>query len=90
MIGIILLVSLAIFFSFLIALLSDVLKVEEDERVNELTKLLPGYNCGACGKSGCFFLAKDIIEKGEDYNLCKLLKDSRREKIKTFLNENID
>ena len=42
----------------LISFLSDILKVEEDEKVDIVLKLLPGYNCGACGKSGCLWPAR--------------------------------
>ena len=88
--GIVILVSISVFFAILIALLSDILKIEEDNRILELSKLLPGYNCGACGKSGCFNLAKDVIEKGEDFRMCKPLKKEKAEEIEKFLSENID
>ena len=29
------------------------LKVETDERVDTVTGMLPGYNCGGCGYAGC-------------------------------------
>ncbi|MDE5983361.1 MAG: ferredoxin, partial [Duncaniella sp.] len=28
-------------------------KVEEDPRIDEIEALLPGANCGGCGRSGC-------------------------------------
>ena len=31
--------------------------VKEDNRKEELTALLPGYNCGACGNPGCAAMA---------------------------------
>ena len=36
------------------------LKVEADVRVEKVTSLLPGYNCGGCGYAGCDALAKAI------------------------------
>ena len=27
--------------------------VKTDERIETVNSLLPGYNCGACGKPGC-------------------------------------
>jgi len=40
------------------------LKVEEDERVEKMTGLLPGANCGACGYASCHAYA-EAIAKGE-------------------------
>ena len=43
--GIIILVSISVFFAILIALLSDILKIEEDNRILELSKLLKENLC---------------------------------------------
>lgn len=80
---------LALFFGILISVLSDILKVKEDERIAEVNKMLPGYNCGACGKSGCLALAKSIIEEGENPELCRPIKKEQLEEIKKFLEKNI-
>ena len=40
-------------FGALIALTNAKMRVEEDPRLDELTDLLPGANCGACGFAGC-------------------------------------
>ena len=29
-------------------------KVEEDPRIDDVEKMLPGANCGGCGFAGCF------------------------------------
>ena len=51
-------------FGVLIALANHKLKVWEDPRVNAVTDLLPGANCGACGFAGCRAFAEAVI-KGE-------------------------
>ena len=38
--------------------------VESDPRVEEVTELLPGANCGGCGYAGCADFAKAIVTKG--------------------------
>lgn len=76
---------LGLFFGLLIAYLSDVLKVKEDERIEKVNKMLPGYNCGACGKSGCLGLAKSIVAEGENPNLCKPIKKDQLEELKKYL-----
>ena len=47
-----------------LAVASRVFYVEIDPRVEAITELLPGANCGACGYAGCSGLAAAIV-KGE-------------------------
>lgn len=44
--------------------------VHEDPRIEELTALLPGVNCGGCGFAGCGDYAKAIVTAGAPVNLC--------------------
>ena len=53
-----------------LAIAAKILHVKEDERIGEVEKRLPGYNCGSCGYAGCRSLAEAII-KGEEDNLKK-------------------
>lgn len=48
----------------LLAVASKIFFVKVDERVNEISELLPGANCGGCGYAGCSALA-EAIAKGE-------------------------
>ena len=34
-----------------LAIASFVLHVKEDERIKDVEKMLPNFNCGACGKA---------------------------------------
>ena len=36
-------------------------KVEEDPRIDEVEKMLPGANCGGCGHTGCEGFAKSML-----------------------------
>lgn len=74
-------------FGVLISLASMAFYVEEDKRVEDITKLLPGYNCGMCGHPGCNGLANAIVFEGADSKLCKPGKQDMRDKIKTYLEE---
>lgn len=49
---------------------AKVLHVKEDERIEEVAKKLPNYNCGSCGYAGCRALAEAIIT-GKENNLRK-------------------
>lgn len=45
-------------------------KVEVDEREEEITKALPGNNCGGCGYPGCSGLAAAIVKGEASVNTC--------------------
>ena len=44
--------------------------VPVDERVEKITAVLAGANCGACGCAGCADYAKTIVEDGNAINKC--------------------
>ena len=55
-----------------LAIAAKVLHVKEDERIEEVAKKLPNYNCGSCGYAGCKSLAEAIISgKEENLRKCK-------------------
>ncbi len=49
-------------FGTLIALANRKLRVWEDPRINSVTDILPGANCGACGFAGCRAFAEAAVE----------------------------
>ena len=53
-----------------LAIAAKVLYVKEDERIEEVAKKLPNYNCGSCGYAGCKALAEAIVT-GKESNLRK-------------------
>ncbi len=53
--------SLGLVFGTLIAVLSKRLWVWEDPRIDAVTSMLPGNNCGACGQPGCRGFAEGVI-----------------------------
>ena len=44
-------------------------KVEEDPRIDDVEKELPGANCGGCGQAGCRAFAQFCVES-EDLGKC--------------------
>lgn len=76
--SILLMLGLAIVLGVLIVLFSILFHVEEDPRVSEVEKMLPNYNCGACGKAGCHDMAEAIVS-GEVKHLsqCKVGKKDK-------------
>ena len=55
-----------------LSIAAKVLQVKEDERIDEVAKRLPNYNCGSCGFAGCRALAEAIVTgKEENIRKCK-------------------
>ena len=69
----------------LLAFVSKRFYVEKDNKLDEILNMLPGYNCGACGKAGCSGLAEAILKDKEEVNKCKPMKKEQKEKILDFL-----
>jgi Na+-translocating ferredoxin:NAD+ oxidoreductase RNF subunit RnfB len=53
--------GVALTFAILIALANKKLKVWEDPRIDAISDLLPGSNCGACGSAGCRAFAEELV-----------------------------
>jgi electron transport complex protein RnfB len=53
-----------------LAMAARFLAVHEDPRIEELTEILPGANCGGCAYAGCADYAKAIIVDGAEVTLC--------------------
>lgn len=67
---IILFVALGLLAGLLLAVVSVVLAVKEDEKTARVREALPGANCGACGFSSCDDYAANIAQHGAPTNLC--------------------
>ena len=63
-IPIIVMSTMGIVFGLGLAFASKIFKVELDPRIEKILDVLPGANCGACGKAGCAGLA-EAIAKGD-------------------------
>jgi len=53
-----------------LALAARFLAVVEDPRIEQVTELLPGANCGGCAFAGCADYAKGIVLSDAAINLC--------------------
>ncbi len=83
------LLGLGLLFGFGLAIASTLLYVKEDERIEEIEKLLPNYNCGSCGYAGCKDFATAIVNKEvKDLRKCKPgMKGATYENIRKYLDE---
>lgn len=72
-------------FAILIALANRKLKVWEDPRIDVVTAMLPGANCGACGMPGCRAFAEKLV-KGESQPAgCNVATEDARSGIAGYL-----
>lgn len=53
-----------------LSLANQYLTVKEDPRIDDIEKLLPNYNCGACGTPGCRAFSAGIVN-GEVKNVSR-------------------
>jgi RnfABCDGE-type electron transport complex B subunit len=53
--------ALSITLSIILAIAHRRLKVEEDPRIDSVSDMLPGVNCGSCGLPGCRMFAEKVV-----------------------------
>lgn len=87
--ALLILLGLGLILGLGLAIAAKVLYVKEDERIEEVAKKLPNYNCGSCGYAGCKSLAEAIVTgKEENLRKCKPGKeDANFKPIIDYLNE---
>lgn len=69
------------FFGIVLAMASKKFAVKVDPRVEEINKVLPGANCGACGQAGCFNVAEAIAEGKLPVDFCPVGGEKAASKI---------
>ncbi len=79
--------GLAFLFAAILAFADKKLRIKEDPRVEELTNLLPGINCGACGFKSCHDFAEHIVTEGADPGKCRVVDEETREKLFALMGE---
>jgi Na+-translocating ferredoxin:NAD+ oxidoreductase RNF subunit RnfB len=72
-------------FGTLIAVASVRFRVDEDPRVDQITDLLPGANCGACGYAGCRAFAEAAIKGVVAPAGCTVMGDADRDDVAALL-----
>lgn len=68
--AIVLLGVMGLFLGAVLAYASKVFHVDQDERIGIVRELLPGANCGGCGKAGCDAMAEAIVKGEAAPNAC--------------------
>lgn len=70
-----------------ISYFSKLFAVKVDDRIQNITEMLPGANCGMCGFPGCNAMATAIVSGKAEPSLCKPGKQEMRDRIKKYLEE---
>ena len=77
--------SLGLVFGTLIAVLSKRLWVWEDPRIDAVTAMLPGSNCGACGQPGCRGFSEGVIAGVIQPAQCTVMSADEASAVADFL-----
>lgn len=72
-------------FGTLISLAHMKLKVWEDPRIDEVTDLLPGTNCGACGQAGCRAFAEALVAGKVQPATCTVMGPADIDEVAEYL-----
>ena len=80
----IILAILALVLGAFLAVASVLFKVDVDEKVEKITALLPGANCGGCSYAGCAQFAAAAID-GAEITLCNSISAENADKIAEIL-----
>ena len=88
--AVLILLGIGLIFGLGLAIAAKILYVKEDERIEEVAKRLPNYNCGSCGYAGCKAMAEAIVTgKEENLKKCKPGKEDLNFKpIIEYLDQN--
>ena len=61
---------LGVVLAIVLYFVAEKFKVEEDPRIDEVEKVLPGANCGGCGQAGCRAFAQFCVESSPNLDKC--------------------
>ena len=64
LIAVVVLGALGILFAVVLYFVAQKFKVVEDPLIDEVAEVLPGANCGGCGKAGCRAFAEACVQQG--------------------------
>ena len=72
-------------FGALIAAANAKLRVQEDPRVDDVEKMLPHSNCGACGFPGCRGFAEAVVSGRAQPAKCTVMSADQRAEVAAYL-----
>lgn len=83
---IVILSALGLVLAFVLFFVAKKFKVEEDPRIDEVEKVMPGANCGGCGFAGCRAFADAAVKAPNlDNNYCPVGGNDVMKKVAEIL-----
>ena len=83
---IVILAGLGLVLSLVLYFIAKKFKVDEDPRIDEVEKVMPGANCGGCGFAGCRAFADAAVKAGNlDKNFCPVGGNDTMKKVAAIL-----
>ena len=77
---------LGLLLALVLYLVAQLFKVEEDPRIDEVEKAMPGANCGGCGFAGCRAFAEAAVKATNlDNNFCPVGGNDTMAKVAAIL-----
>lgn len=77
--------GLSAVFAILIAIANRVFYVYEDPRIEAVTTMLPGNNCGACGQAGCRAFAEAVVAGSIKPANCTVMDAEQKSAVADYL-----
>lgn len=77
--------GLGLIFGVVLAWFSRRFAVKADPKIKEVLELLPGTNCGACGKAGCSGFAEALVKNGAPIDGCAPGGEEVRQRLAQLL-----
>jgi Na+-translocating ferredoxin:NAD+ oxidoreductase RNF subunit RnfB len=78
---------LGLILGILISIIGKYFSVKEDTRIDDIEKMLPRANCGACGYAGCRDMAKAMLDGKCRASGCKPIKADDRIALDHYLDD---
>jgi len=82
---VLLLVGIAFVAAVILGIAARIFHVDEDPRIEAVTNLLPGANCGGCGMAGCSASAEAMVKGELPVNACVVGGTETAEEIAAYL-----
>lgn len=83
--SLVLLTLLGIVFAVGLSFASKKFRVDADPRIEQITELLPGANCGGCGFAGCAAAAEAVVKGDSPANVCPALNAETAKKVAAIM-----
>ena len=81
---------LGLLLAIVLYIVAQKFKVEEDPRIDIVESLMPGANCGGCGKAGCRAFAESAVKEGLDNLFCPVGGNAVMQKVAEALGQKVE